>query len=349
VAAGVTTVRVTMGSPERLAERERLRNEPSLPWPNLVITSPLLAGEEVPWPHEIVADPAEAARLVRAHADAGYDAIKVYDGLSRPVYDAIVEAARAEGIRFVGHVPAAVGISRAIEAGQATIEHAEQLLYAAFGRDEVMTQPLERVGEIVDVFRGAANPPCVTPTLRVMTLAMRRGTAFADSVDAGLDWSLVDPQFAEWWRSYRTPAPPEAQERRSRFLALQERLVAELHEAGVPLLAGTDTPHPYLIPGRSLLDEIDALADAGLSRFEALAAATRNPGRCLAGDPRPGIVAEGGRADLLLLAEDPRTAPATLREPLGVLVRGTWFDREALGAMERSVREAYAANPGSGE
>ncbi len=346
--AGVTTVRLMHGFPERLERRELQRAEP-LPWPTILTAGPLVAGEDVPWPAEIAETPDEARAIVAEQAAAGYDFVKVYDGLSRPSYDALVDEANRVGIPFAGHVPMEVGLERVLESGQRTVEHAEQLLYAAFGRAGVMTVPIARTDTIVGLFRRHGGGTCVTPTLRGMTLAMRRGTAFTDSLFAELDWNLVDPEVREWWRSYQAPASEDARPRRDHFLRLQMELAQRLHEAGVPLLAGTDSPYPLLLPGRSLIEEIETLAEAGLSPFEALATATSNAGRCLlTGDPEFGIVRAGVRADLLLLDADPRDDLTTLHRPLGVMVRGRVYEADYFADLKNQVRGALEDAVGAG-
>ena len=82
-----------------------------------------------------------------------------------------------------------------------------------------------------------------------------------------------------------------------------------------------------MLPGFWLLDDLDALEAAGLSRYQVpLATTTRTPGEFIArtkhGDAF-GVVAEGRRADLLLTDEDPLDSLKTLRHPLGVMVAGT--------------------------
>lgn len=347
LASGVTTVRLMHGFPERLERRRRAELE-AVPWPNLLTAGPLIAGEEVPWDHVLVESPEEARAVVEAQARAGYDFLKVYDGLSLASYDALVARARALGIPFVGHIPVDVGVERALEAGQRTVEHAEQLLYATFGRAGIMQIPAARTDTIVHLFERSLDEPadagtCVTPTLRGMTLVMRRGTPFTDSLFARLEWDLVDPDLRDWWRSYQPPAPAEARPRREHFLEIQRVLTRKLHEAGVPILAGTDAPYPLLLPGSSLIEEVKTLADAGLGRFEALAAATRNAGRCLGAEGATlGVLRPGSRADLLLLASDPSADLGALERPLGAMVRGRWYDREALAGLREDVRRAYA-------
>ncbi|MEW5984121.1 MAG: hypothetical protein AB1806_17345 [Acidobacteriota bacterium] len=60
-------------------------------------------------------------------------------------------------------------------------------------------------------------------------------------------------------------------------------LIGRLHRAGVTILAGTDFSSQQIpvVPGESLLKEIDLLQQAGLSRAEAQAAAGSNISRWL--------------------------------------------------------------------
>ena len=85
--------------------------------------------------------------------------------------------------------------------------------------------------------------------------------------------------------------------------------VAELHRAGVPILAGTDANDGPGIPfsprhGESLHDELELLIDAGLSTVEALCAATVLPAQHFGLRDR-GVIEPGRRADPVLIDGDP--------------------------------------------
>jgi imidazolonepropionase-like amidohydrolase len=85
--------------------------------------------------------------------------------------------------------------------------------------------------------------------------------------------------------------------------------VAEVHRAGVPILAGTDANAGAGIPfaprhGESLHDELELLIDAGLSAVEALRAATVLPAQHFGLHDR-GVIEPGRRADLVLIDGDP--------------------------------------------
>ena len=85
--------------------------------------------------------------------------------------------------------------------------------------------------------------------------------------------------------------------------------VAELHRAGVPILAGTDANAGPGIPfsprhGESLHEELELLIEAGLSTVEALRAATVLPAQYFGFRDR-GVIEPGRRADLVLIDGDP--------------------------------------------
>jgi imidazolonepropionase-like amidohydrolase len=80
--------------------------------------------------------------------------------------------------------------------------------------------------------------------------------------------------------------------------------VAELHAAGVELMAGSDAPNPGTAHGASLHHELELLVRAGLTPTEALRAATATPARRFGLSDR-GRIAPGQRADLLLVRGDP--------------------------------------------
>lgn len=115
LANGVTTVRSMRGFPNHLKLRERVRKG-ELMGPTILVAGP---GLDERWPRSA----AEAKAAVLDQKRQGYDLLKVLPGLSLPVYDAIAKAAKNAGISFAGHVPPAVGLRHALDAGQSTIEH----------------------------------------------------------------------------------------------------------------------------------------------------------------------------------------------------------------------------------
>jgi imidazolonepropionase-like amidohydrolase len=115
----------------------------------------------------------------------------------------------------------------------------------------------------------------------------------------------------------------------------QQRILAALRRNSVKLLAGTDASLDPLVAGTALHCELQTLVGAGLTPFEALASATRNPGefaRARLPNLQPfGTVTVGSRADLLLLSADPRVNLDALARPIAIMLRGTLQDRSTSG------------------
>jgi imidazolonepropionase-like amidohydrolase len=109
-----------------------------------------------------------------------------------------------------------------------------------------------------------------------------------------------------------------------------EAAVLALHRAGVPILAGTDAPAPTLAHGLSLHHELALLVHAGLTPMSALAAATSEPARAFGFHDR-GHIAEGLRADLLLVNGDPSVDIKATRDIAGIWKLGVAFERYSAG------------------
>jgi imidazolonepropionase-like amidohydrolase len=93
-------------------------------------------------------------------------------------------------------------------------------------------------------------------------------------------------------------------DRRREFAKYQE-LTGKLYRAGVPLLAGTDSPEPQVPPGFSLHQELEMLVASGLPPAAALRAATWNNACALRREQELGSIAPGKLADIVLLEADP--------------------------------------------
>lgn len=333
LANGVTTVREMNGSPSHVALRDSIADGRVL-GPRMLVASPLLAGVEQRWRHELVPDAEAARRAAREAEERGYDFLKVYDGLGAPAYAALVEEAGDLGLPLVGHIPEDVGLEGVLAAGQRSLEHVEQIAYATVGH----APDPRRIPEIAA--RIADGDAWVVPTLAAQRILTRARTSEYNERLSAPETAYVDPGILEWWASLAAPAgapdPPPDDPRRRRseaFYDFQRDLVGALHRAGVRLLVGTDTPNPLLVPGFSIHLELAAMVDAGIPPMDVLRAATRDAARFVGEEGRWGVVAAGAAADLVLVDRNPLDGLDALRTPIGVMVRGTWLDREALDRM----------------
>ena len=106
-------------------------------------------------------------------------------------------------------------------------------------------------------------------------------------------------------------------------------LVKLLFVNGVSLTVGTDTPTAWIVPGASIHDEMELLADAGISPEEILQMATRNAYSAL-GSKSAGRIEPGAKADLLILSENPLEDIRKTRTIELVVSRGVPHEPEQL-------------------
>jgi hypothetical protein len=101
-------------------------------------------------------------------------------------------------------------------------------------------------------------------------------------------------------------------------------LLAKMHQAGIPIVAGTDGV------GIELVRELEIYVEAGLTPAQAIAAATIVPARLVRQDAKTGSVKVGKTADLVLVEGDPSTRIADLRQTRVVMLDGKLLDPDAL-------------------
>jgi imidazolonepropionase-like amidohydrolase len=109
-------------------------------------------------------------------------------------------------------------------------------------------------------------------------------------------------------------------------LARQLAIVRALHDAGVPIVAGTDEG----VPGFSVYREIELYVQAGISPMEALRSATAVSAVAMRMDKDVGTIEAGKRADLLVLDANPLDNIANIRTVRLVMKGGQLYDSAAL-------------------
>jgi imidazolonepropionase-like amidohydrolase len=348
VANGVTTARLMIGTPEHLRLRREIEAGRVL-GPQLWIASPQFAGKQ--YDNGVVVATPDAARAeVATAAEAGYDFIKLTTHISRPVYDAIVEEAARRRIRVIGHVDPEVGVARALEAGQ-QIEHLDGyfesiLADSAGGRISVSNygvfQPKnwETLDYIDDAKLAAIAEATAkarvwsTPTLAIFNTAFAIG-----ETDEGMqqrpDWRMIPPKVRELYLGARTKywRTAASEERRRRFVEVRNGLTRRIAKAGGRLMAGSDSPEWLMAYGWTLHRELEAFVAAGLTPYQALEAATRNPAEFVGGLKEWGTIERGKRADLVLLGANPLEDIRHTTRIEGVSLGGCWLEPAELAEL----------------
>jgi len=280
----------------------------------------------------------EARRLVEEQSKAGYDAIKIYNGVSQEAYDTIIAEAKKHRLLYVGHIPREPGFESVLKAGQA-IAHAEEYVYTTFKNK---TDDESRIPEVAAATAKAGVQVILT---FVAYDHIIKQVETLPALLAAPEMKYLAPWVRDSWgldvNPYKLRLGTQGAAL-TRSLAFQKKLAKELHKAGVHIMTGTDAMNPGVVPGFSEHEELRHLLDIGFTPFEALRAATRYPAEFLTQAGEFGTVAVGKRADLLLLDANPLQDTGSVARPLGVMARGRWMPQAELRRMLEDVPAAYA-------
>ncbi len=327
VANGVTVVRGMLGHPSHLELKQRVLSDDVLA-PTIYTSGPSLNGRSVP-------TPAAAARAVSEQHAAGYDFLKIHPGVKRAVFDSLAATAKRLGMRFAGHVPADVGLARALEAGYWSIDHldgyAEALapdgtpggagffgLGLARSLDEASIDSLARETRAAGVWN-------------VPTEVLIDNIVAGEDTDVMSGWPemrYVSPRTVDGWIDRTTrQRDAVALEARWHFVSIRHQLIKALYNTGAGVVLGSDAPQVWNVPGFSAHRELALMVDAGLTPYQALEIGTTNVARFLGAQDESGTIAVGKRADLVLLDANPLADITATSRRAGVMLRGRWLSR----------------------
>jgi imidazolonepropionase-like amidohydrolase len=245
----------------------------------------------------VAEDEAGLLNLVQTEVDRGADVIKIMatGGAMTPSSDptqpqfapetlrTAVDLAHSLGRPVAAHAHSRRGIRDAIEAGVETIEHGTFV-----GEDGARVHD-----EDLPLFPNSRT--VLVATLTPIATRLRVG---------GIDGGPLARELsaADFWERRRSDT---------------ERLF----KAGARIIAGSDCGVDN-VAHDSVIDEVGYLAQAGLSPAQALAAATSQAANVFGIGSNVGRLAEGQRADLLVVAGDPVSDLSALRRRLAVYKAG---------------------------
>jgi imidazolonepropionase-like amidohydrolase len=378
IANGVTGVR-DMGTTEGgFAMLTRLRTDLAsgkMVGPRIVAAGRIMDGPVPAVPPNSIpfSGEAEARGQVNYLKSLGADFIKVYDGVARDDYFAIIDEAKKINIPVAGHVPLGVTSLEASNARQRSIEHLGNILRSCSSlpaetieqRANAAVKPSGKPGDYshipariaartkleLETFDAAKCSSLYSAfvknqTWQVPTLATKRPLSLLD--DGGF---TDDPRMKyiplrehETWRPennfFLRSRTPEFIVQKKRLYLKELAIVGDMHHAGVPFMTGTDIPGAYTYPGFSLHDELELFVQNGFTPYEALKAATLNPAMFLGLEKSLGTIEVGKRADMVLLSADPLRDIRNTTAIEAVVINGKYLSRADLDAILSAVETA---------
>ncbi|SEK87891.1 Amidohydrolase family protein [Roseateles sp. YR242] len=280
----------------------------------------------------------QARKAVDWYADHGYEQIKIYSSFKPELVRPIADMAHARGLRVSGHVPAFMRAQGFIEAGADEIQHLSFLVLNFFPEVQE-TRSKDRytvAAEKLSEFR--LDDPRWTAFLELLrsrhtvldpTLVTLEGLFSGDPGQAAPGLRSQVQRFPLVVRrrllsgAVVVPAGKEAVYREA--LPALKRMLKSLHDAGVPLMPGSDA-----FAGYSLQRELELYVQAGIPAAEVLRLATLTPAEVLGVAGQRGVVAPGKQADLVLIDGDPTTDITDVRRVWRTIRGGRVHDPAAL-------------------
>jgi len=366
VAHGVTTIRDCSGDlPEQVLQWRGEIAGGTLFGPRLLTSGAKIEGLKPVWKGTIeVGSKGDVdAALARLQDRDKVDFVKITDSTLDPrLFLYAVSQAKARGLRTSGHIPMALTVGQAVDAGISSIEHLDYA-YKAGVKDEAAIAADFAAGRID---RAEANrrlntgfdPATAMASYRTFadkgvfvtpTLNGSRVIAWLDQDDHANDPYLayIGPKLRKTydWRVDRAAtADAAAIKARHEHFDRMAAVLPMLVKAGTTVIAGTDAGflNSFNYPGIGLHDELSLFVDKGLTPAQALSAATRAGPAWFGQLDRYGAVAPGKAADLVLLDRDPLKDISATRAIRAVVMNGKLYDRAALDGMLAETKAKVA-------
>lgn len=348
---GITTIRNTSGMPYHLKLRDEV-SQGIVIGPRIITTGPILNGQgpNTQVNHQVVTTEVDAITAVRDQYSLGFRHLKVYSNLSLPAYKAILKEAERLNMSIMGHSPEGIreeGIpydkpfqipfTSILDDGFVSIEHMESIIWHALV-DDPNEEKLRKLAQKISKSKTPVTPTLVSHHNLVQVSNKKYAFLKREGVNTLNPFiSEIEQESYDYWLRQPTDS-------RSEHHAFYKKATKIFQEEGVTLLAGTDSGIFTNIPGKSLIDELNLMVDAGLTPSQVLKAATVNSAGALGLGNKLGKVDVGYIADLILVDNNPLDDISELLSLSGVLSNGVWHDSGGIEQLKKIARNTSYVN-----
>ncbi len=300
----------------------------------------------------------------------GVDFLKAYEMLSPEQFVHIINIANKKGLKVTGHIPLSMDVISASNAGLHSMEHLRNLDLSCASNAETLLLERKKILHQDKTKQGGALRLSIhkaqqeiaiknyddtkankilevlkkNNTWQVPTLALN--TFFTGKYYANEEYQknyrfLPDSIGTYWSKRSKALLNYPVTEFRKKYDTWHYTMVNKIHQAGIPIMAGTDTPIAYLIPGLSLHEELAALVKAGLSPTEALKTATINPAIYFNLQNELGLIKKGMWADLIILNDNPLADIKNTTHINTVIKQGKVYSKKNLENLLNTASSKY--------
>ena len=337
--AGVTTTR-DLGAPlDASLEVKRKIENGDIPGPRLFVSGPFIQHEAYPGTENYrwgVSSPSDARAKVRRLADAGVDVIKLidHDLMTRAEAQAVVDEAHKHGLKVVGHSHKPDEIRIGIEIGIDNFEHTG-LTTAPEYPEDIMRILKERTAK----GRIAGGPLYWTPTVEGLW-SYEETRDNPEELDTDCWHRGLEPDtIADIKASIQHPHRLDYFQLTPKRKPTLKRKIAQLREAGVVMLIGTDSGIPMKFHCQSTWNEIDVWTRVmGIPFMETLQAATYWPSKMMGVENEWGTLQPGRYADVIAIKGDAAKYPALFQRVDFVMKGGVVYKQDGVPVEENLQR-----------
>ena len=265
--------------------------------------------------------PEQAREQVQKYKAAGFQQIKIYSSVKPDILKIVTAEAHRLGMTVTGHIPFGMNAIQGIEDGMDQINHVEYITpLMADPKSQTIDPNAPNVKKVIKLL--LEHHTVVDDTLALMEIILHPLDHPISGFEPGI--LRVAPELKEGLETIGVP-PPKAEHSAATFRAMVAT-VRILHQAGVPIVAGTDQS----VPGFSLDREIELYVQAGFTPMEAIQAATLAPARAMGMEKDSGTIEPGKRADVILVDGNPLENISDIRKVNTVFAAGKMYQPGAL-------------------
>jgi imidazolonepropionase-like amidohydrolase len=265
--------------------------------------------------------PEQAREQVQKYKAAGFQQIKIYSSVKPEILKIVTAEAHRLGMTVTGHIPFGMNAIQGIEDGMDQINHVEYITpLMVDSKSQTIDPDAPNVKKIIKLLLD--HHVVVDDTLALMEIILHPLDHPISGFEPGI--LRVAPELKEALETMGA-APAKAAQSAATFRAM-ETTVRVLHQAGVPIVAGTD----QTVPGFSLDREIELHVQVGFTPMEAIQSATIVAARAMGMENDSGTIEVGKRADVILVDGNPLENISDIRKVSAVFAGGRMYQPAAL-------------------
>ena len=265
--------------------------------------------------------PQQAREQVQKYKAAGFQQIKIYSSVKPEILKVVAAEAHRLGMTVTGHIPFGMNAVQGIEDGMDQINHIEYLTAVLVDpKSQTIDPDAPNVKAVIKLL--LEHHTVVDPTLALMEIITHSTDKPISTFEPGI--LRVAPELREGLETMGVL--PERSEQMAAVFRAMVAAVRLLHQAGVPIVAGTDQS----IPGFSLDREIELHVQAGFTPMEAIQSATLVAARAMGMEKDSGTIEPGKRADVIVVDGNPLKNISDIRKVSTVFAGGKMYQPAAL-------------------